>query len=29
MEDTLKKLGFKRVMYKWVDADVEYTYYDL
>lgn len=29
IEDTLKKLGFKRVIYKWVDADVEYTYYDL
>lgn len=25
----LKTLGFKRACYKWVDANVEYTYYDL
>jgi hypothetical protein len=25
----LRTLGFKRACYKWVDADVEYTYYDL
>lgn len=25
----LRTLGFKRACYKWVDANVEYTYYDL
>lgn len=28
-ENKLRTLGFKRACYKWVDADVEYTYYDL
>lgn len=26
---TLHDYGFKRACYKWVDADVEYTYYDI
>ena len=25
----LRTLGFKRACYKWLDANVEYTYYDL
>lgn len=28
-ESKLRTLGFKRACYKWVDANVEYTYYDL
>ena len=28
-KNKLRTLGFKRACYKWVDADVEYTYYDL
>lgn len=27
--DNLRTLGFKKACYKWVDADVEYTYYNL
>ena len=28
-ESKLRTLGFKRACYKWLDANVEYTYYDL